>query len=71
MTLGAADETFFNHRHSDTSTSDTVMVFATGKAKNPKVIAGNGALLTGFKRALKAVMQDLALQVVRDGEGAN
>ncbi|MCR9257953.1 MAG: bifunctional glutamate N-acetyltransferase/amino-acid acetyltransferase ArgJ [Alphaproteobacteria bacterium] len=71
MTLKAADETFNAITvDSDTSTSDTVMVFATGKAGNPTPIVGNGPSLTDFKRALQAVMRDLALQVVRDGEGA-
>ncbi|MBW7921606.1 MAG: bifunctional glutamate N-acetyltransferase/amino-acid acetyltransferase ArgJ [Rubellimicrobium sp.] len=49
---------------SDTSTSDTVLVAATG---------ASGADVTGdagFAAALEGVMRDLALQVVRDGEGA-
>ena len=49
---------------SDTSTSDTVLLFATGAAANP------AADLAGFGAALDAVLMDLALQVVRDGEGA-
>ena len=49
---------------SDTSTSDTVLLFATGAASNP---AGD---LAGFATALDAVLMDLALQVIRDGEGA-
>ena len=60
---------------SDTSTSDTVLVFATGQAKHPRVPprdAGNGTsrLLRNFGTKLKEVLLDLALQVVRDGEGA-
>jgi glutamate N-acetyltransferase/amino-acid N-acetyltransferase len=48
----------------DTSTSDTVLLFATGAAgPAPKVIKG-------FARALDAVCLDLARQVARDGEGA-
>lgn len=47
----------------DTSTSDTAMIFATGKAGNKSV--------DGFEQALLKVMQDLAKQVVRDGEGAS
>ncbi len=49
---------------SDTSTSDTLLVAATG---------GSGVDVTGhagFAAALESVMRDLALQVVRDGEGA-
>ncbi len=49
---------------SDTSTSDTLLLFATGAAANP---AGD---LAPFAAALDAVLLDLALQVVRDGEGA-
>jgi len=48
----------------DTSTSDTLLLFATGKAKNP---AGDYA---DFKRALHEVLHELALHVVKDGEGA-
>jgi glutamate N-acetyltransferase/amino-acid N-acetyltransferase len=55
---------------SDTSTSDTVLVFATGQAKHPRVPAEGGAVLRDFARALNEVLMDLALQVVRDGEGA-
>ena len=52
---------------SDTSTSDTVLLFATGQAKHPRV---DGAVPDVFAAALEAVLMDLALQVVRDGEGA-
>ena len=49
----------------DTSTSDTVLLFATGQAGNPP-----DAPLSAFTAALNAVLLDLALMVVRDGEGA-
>ena len=55
---------------SDTSTSDSVMVFATGQVKHPRVPAEGGAVLKDFARALNEVLHDLALQVARDGEGA-
>jgi len=55
---------------SDTSTSDTVMLFATGQAKHPRVPAEGGAMLKDFARALNEVCMDLALMVARDGEGA-
>jgi glutamate N-acetyltransferase/amino-acid N-acetyltransferase len=55
---------------SDTSTSDTVLLFATGAAGNPEVPKSGGAMLRDFRRALQEVLHDLALQVVRDGEGA-
>jgi len=55
---------------SDTSTSDTVLLIATGHAKHPRVSKDGGALLADFAKALNAVLMDLALAVVRDGEGA-
>ena len=53
---------------SDTSTSDTVLVAATGAAGNPEP---DVPMLRGFARALEAVCRDLAHQIVRDGEGAS
>ena len=50
---------------SDTSTSDTLLLAATG-ASGVKVSRETGA----FREALHGVMLDLAHQVVRDGEGA-
>jgi glutamate N-acetyltransferase/amino-acid N-acetyltransferase len=58
---------------SDTSTSDTLLLFATGAAAKrgaPKIVAPNDRRLTPFKQALDALLLDLAQQVVRDGEGA-
>ncbi len=56
---------------SDTSTSDTLMLFATGKGgKHAAIAKASDKKLTEFRRALDAVLLDLALQVVRDGEGA-
>jgi glutamate N-acetyltransferase/amino-acid N-acetyltransferase len=55
---------------SDTSTSDTVLLFATGAATHRRVPAEGGALLKEFRSTLFAVLHDLALAVVRDGEGA-
>ena len=51
---------------SDTSTSDTLLLAATG-ASGVAITADN----TGFRTALQNVMRDLAHQVVRDGEGAS
>ena len=55
----------------DTSTSDTVLVFATGAAKHPKISKPNDTKLRAFRIALEEVMTDLAQQIVRDGEGAS
>ena len=57
---------------SDTSTSDTLMLFATGTAAKrgaPKIATAGDRRLASFKRALDGVLLDLAHQVVRDGEG--
>jgi glutamate N-acetyltransferase/amino-acid N-acetyltransferase len=53
----------------DTSTSDTVAVFASGAAGNGRLTAATSDYAR-FASALKAVCGDLARQVVRDGEGA-
>jgi glutamate N-acetyltransferase/amino-acid N-acetyltransferase len=56
---------------SDTSTSDTLLLLATGKgAQHPAITKTNDKRLMGFCQKLNAVLLDLALQVVRDGEGA-
>ncbi|HZO45445.1 MAG TPA: bifunctional glutamate N-acetyltransferase/amino-acid acetyltransferase ArgJ [Xanthobacteraceae bacterium] len=55
----------------DTSTSDTLMVFATGAAKGaPKISKASDPRLKGFRKAFTMVLADLAEQVARDGEGA-
>jgi glutamate N-acetyltransferase / amino-acid N-acetyltransferase len=56
----------------DTSTSDTLLVFATGAAAArgaPRIGFAGDPRLAGFRLALAAVMRDLALQIVKDGEG--
>ncbi|MDR3532763.1 MAG: bifunctional glutamate N-acetyltransferase/amino-acid acetyltransferase ArgJ [Rhodopila sp.] len=60
---------------SDTSTSDTVLLIATGQAKHPRIPPADGSaarnrMLADFARALNDLLLDLALQVTRDGEGA-
>lgn len=58
---------------SDTSTSDTLMLFATGAAAEDgqvKVTSADDERLSSFRVALNDLLKDLALQVVRDGEGA-
>ncbi len=55
----------------DTSTSDTVLLFATGQAAGaPKIKSPRDRRLGDFAAALREVLLDLAHQVVRDGEGA-
>ncbi|MBP7243241.1 bifunctional glutamate N-acetyltransferase/amino-acid acetyltransferase ArgJ [Amaricoccus sp.] len=55
----------------DTSTSDTLLLFATGKAAMAPLAAEDDPRLPAFRDALEGVIRDLALQVVRDGEGAS
>ena len=58
---------------SDTSTSDTLMLFATGaaEARGAKKIKKPGdKLLRDFREKLDGLLLDLAQQVARDGEGA-
>ncbi|MGE4660226.1 MAG: bifunctional glutamate N-acetyltransferase/amino-acid acetyltransferase ArgJ, partial [Arenicellales bacterium] len=56
---------------SDTSTSDTVLLAATGAAANPAPKSATAPELKAFRNALKELLTDLAIQVVRDGEGAS
>jgi glutamate N-acetyltransferase / amino-acid N-acetyltransferase len=57
----------------DTSTSDTLLAFATGAAAAqgaPKIGRASDPRLKAFAKAFRAVLADLAEQVARDGEGA-
>ena len=56
---------------SDTSTSDTVLLAATGAAQMPEITDEADPRYTSFKIALDELLTDLALQIVRDGEGAS
>ena len=72
--LGASVKGSFNAItiDSDTSTSDTLLLFATGAADKrgaPKILNPGDRRLKSFKAALDAVLLDLAHQVVKDGEG--
>ena len=54
----------------DTSTSDTVLLFATGGSRDGAIAEAADRRLRPFARALEDLCRDLAQQVVRDGEGA-
>jgi glutamate N-acetyltransferase/amino-acid N-acetyltransferase len=57
----------------DTSTSDTLLAFATGSAAAngaPRISRAGDPRLKAFTKAFHAVLADLAEQVARDGEGA-
>ncbi|MBV9553402.1 MAG: bifunctional glutamate N-acetyltransferase/amino-acid acetyltransferase ArgJ [Alphaproteobacteria bacterium] len=70
--LSAATEISFNSMtvDGDTSTSDTVLLCATQQARHDAVASAADPRIADFRRALDAVMVDLAKQVARDGEGA-
>jgi len=55
----------------DTSTSDTVLLFATGASKNRSCQSATDPKLGEFRKALEAVALDLAHQIIKDGEGAS
>ncbi len=57
----------------DTSTSDTLLAFATGAAAQrgaPKISRASDPRLTDFRKAWRKVLANLSEQVARDGEGA-
>jgi glutamate N-acetyltransferase / amino-acid N-acetyltransferase len=54
----------------DTSTSDTVLAFATGAAGNPPLVGWDSTGADAFAAALSDLCRQLAVLVVRDGEGA-
>jgi glutamate N-acetyltransferase/amino-acid N-acetyltransferase len=56
---------------SDTSTSDTVLLFATGQAGNALLATRDDPGADALYAAIREVALDLAHQVVRDGEGAS
>jgi glutamate N-acetyltransferase/amino-acid N-acetyltransferase len=55
---------------SDTSTSDTLILFATGKAAAPRLDRLDDPRLAPVRAALEDLLQELARMVARDGEGA-
>ena len=75
LLAGAVDRSFNRITvDSDTSTSDTVLLFATGAAKpavpGEPIREASDPRLAEFRELLDAAMLDLAHQIVRDGEGA-
>ncbi len=70
--LSASNASSFNciTVDSDTSTSDTVLAFATGKAGNARLRSFDCAGADAFASALHDICRQLAHLVVRDGEGA-
>ena len=71
MLSRANDETFSCITvDGDTSTSDTVLAFATGKAGNTPLASWDDTGADAFYAALLEICRELAQLVVRDGEGA-
>lgn len=54
----------------DRSTNDTLLLFATGRSGAARISRAGDHRLADFREKLEAVLLDLALQLVRDGEGA-
>jgi glutamate N-acetyltransferase/amino-acid N-acetyltransferase len=54
----------------DRSTNDTLLLFATGASGAPRIARPGDARLADFREKLEGVLMDLAMQLVRDGEGA-
>ena len=73
LLAGAVDRSFNRITvDSDTSTSDSVLLFATGAVKPARPITDpSDPRLAEFRSLLDAAMLDLAHQIVRDGEGAS
>jgi glutamate N-acetyltransferase/amino-acid N-acetyltransferase len=70
--FGAVDRSFNAITvDSDTSTSDTVLLCATGKAGNAVLTSASDPALAEFAQVLETICLDLAHQIVRDGEGAS
>ncbi len=71
LTAGAKDSFNAITVDGDTSTNDTLLLFATGKGPpHPAITRMGDRRLADFRNKLNAVLLELALQVVRDGEGA-
>lgn len=54
----------------DRSTNDTLLMFATGASGAARISRAGDRRLADFREKLEGVLMDLALQLVRDGEGA-
>jgi glutamate N-acetyltransferase/amino-acid N-acetyltransferase len=54
----------------DTSTNDTVLIMANGLAQHPPIAEDRPEALLAFAAALEELCKELALMIVRDGEGA-
>lgn len=70
--LSAGTKTSFNcvTVDGDTSTSDTLMLFATARAGHPAITDPADPRLAGFREALDGLLIELAQLVAKDGEGA-
>jgi len=70
--LESADKSFNSISvDSDTSTSDTVLLFATGQASIKPITDLDDPRINTFTEAINSINHDLAKQIVKDGEGAS
>ncbi len=71
LTRAAADASFNSITiDGDTSTNDSLVVVATGKAALPRITSTASPQAQALQAALTALAQQLAQAIVRDGEGA-
>lgn len=72
LILSNAVESSFNSItvDSDTSTSDTVLLFATAASNAPHIEAADDQRLADFTTAINQLCLEMAQQIVKDGEGA-
>ncbi len=54
---------------SDTSTSDTLLLMASGAAEHVEINQANAPELENFRKALHGILFDLSQQIIKDGEG--
>jgi len=72
LTRSSCEKTFNSITvDSDTSTSDMVLVAATSKVNMSTIEKNSDHRIKNFSDALESIMKDLALEIVRDGEGAS
>lgn len=71
LVVDAADQSFNSITiDGDTSTNDSFILVATGKAENPEILDADSPAYQAFREAVIGISIELAQAIVRDGEGA-
>ena len=71
LVVDAADQSFNSITiDGDTSTNDSFILIATGKAENPEILDADSPAYQAFREAVIGISIELAQAIVRDGEGA-